>query len=159
MTLADRIVVMRDGKVEQTGTPEDLYEDPENLFVAGFIGSPRMNFLRAKPNGSGQIALQGGATLTAPNLDASSDAAVLVGVRPEHFVPPATADVVLDLHVDVVEYLGGTRYIYGTLSSGEALIVEARDMPRPKAGDPIRIGFHTVRALLFSNGGKRLRPA
>jgi lactose/L-arabinose transport system ATP-binding protein len=159
MTLADRIVVMRDGKVEQTGTPEDLYEDPENLFVAGFIGSPRMNFLRAKPNGSGQIALEGGATLTAPNLDASSDAAVLVGVRPEHFVPPATADVVLDLHVDVVEYLGGTRYIYGTLSSGEALIVEARDMPRPKTGDPIKIGFNTARALLFSNGGQRLRPA
>jgi len=74
-------------------------------------------------------------------------------------VPPATADVVLDLHVDVVEYLGGTRYIYGTLSSGEALIVEARDMPRPKAGDPIKIGFNTARALLFSNGGQRLRPA
>jgi len=163
MTLADRIVVMRDGKVEQTGTPEDLYEDPENLFVAGFIGSPRMNFLRAKPNGSGQIALEGGATLTAPNLDASSDAAVLVGVRPEHFVPPATADVVLDLHVDVVEYLGGTRYIYGTLSSGEALIVEARDMPRPKTGDPIKIGFNTARALLdkcppTSNSGTSAPP-
>ena len=156
MTLADRIVVMRDGKVEQTGTPEDLYEDPENLFVAGFIGSPRMNFLRAKPNGSGQIALEGGATFTA-SIDTND--AMLVGVRPEHFVPPATADVVLDLHVDVVEYLGGTRYIYGTLSSGEALVVEARDMPRPKAGDPIKIGFNTARALLFSNAGKRLRPA
>jgi lactose/L-arabinose transport system ATP-binding protein len=156
MTLADRIVVMRDGKVEQTGTPEHLYEDPENLFVAGFIGSPRMNFLRARPNGSGTVILEGGATLLASNANAD---AILVGVRPEHFVPPATADVVLDLHVDVVEYLGGTRYIYGTLSSGEALIVEARDMPRPKAGDPIQIGFNTARTLLFSTAGQRLRPA
>jgi lactose/L-arabinose transport system ATP-binding protein len=156
MTLADRIVVMRDGKVEQTGTPEHLYEDPENLFVAGFIGSPRMNFLRARPNGSGTVILEGGATLLASNANAD---AILVGVRPEHFVPPATADVVLDLHVDVVEYLGGTRYIYGTLSSGEALIVEARDMPRPKADDPIQIGFNTARALLFSTAGQRLRPA
>jgi lactose/L-arabinose transport system ATP-binding protein len=157
MTLADRIVVMRDGKVEQTGTPVDLYENPENLFVAGFIGSPRMNFLRAKPSGSREIVLEGGATLAAPNANSSD--AILVGIRPEHFVPPATADVVLDLHVDVVEYLGGTRYIYGTLSSGEALIVEARDMPRPKAGDPIKIGFNTARALLFSSAGQRLRPS
>ena len=155
MTLADRIVVMRDGKVEQTGAPEDLYEDPENLFVAGFIGSPRMNFLRARPNGSGAVVLDGGATLAAT---VETQDAMLVGVRPEHFVTPDRADVVLDLQVDVVEYLGGTRYIYGTLGSGESLIVEARDMPRPKAGDPIRIGFHTARALLFSGAGQRLRP-
>jgi lactose/L-arabinose transport system ATP-binding protein len=115
-----------------------------------------MNFLRARPNGAGTIALEGGATLAAAIETAD---AILVGVRPEHFVPPDTADVVLDLHVDVVEYLGGTRYIYGTLSSGEALIVEARDMPRPKAGEPIRIGFHTARALLFSTAGRRLRPS
>jgi lactose/L-arabinose transport system ATP-binding protein len=145
--------------VEQAGTPEELYENPENLFVGGFIGSPRMNFLRAKVAAPGRIALDGGATLAAAGAGPAAEAPLLVGVRPEHFVLPAGADVVLDFRVDVVENLGGTRYLYGTLPSGEALVVEGRDLPRPKSGDAIKIGFTANRALLFSTSGERLRLA
>ena len=79
MTLADKIVVMRAGKVEQAGTPDELYDDPANLFVAGFIGSPRMNFLRGKAT-SGSIVLDAGGTVAGTG---SGD--VQFGIRPEHF--------------------------------------------------------------------------
>ena len=159
MTLADRIVVMREGGVEQAGTPEDLYQNPSNLFVAGFIGSPRMNFLRAAVKPPGRIALEAGATLAVPAPGAGDGQAILVGVRPEHFIAPDGADVALDLKVDVVENLGGTHYLYGTLPSGEALVVEGRDLPKPKAGDAIRVGFSAAQALRFLPSGERLRDA
>ena len=106
MTLADKIVVLRAGRIEQVGTPEELYTDPATLFVAGFIGSPRMNFLNGK-YADGKVTLVNGVSWTvAPLADRPID--ILVGVRPEHFVPGSTA-VSLPLTVDIVEYLGGTR--------------------------------------------------
>ena len=153
MTLADKIVVLRDGKVEQAGSPEDLYEDPANLFGAGFIGSPRMNFLRARAS-DGRTRLEAGAALPA----AGASGEFLVGVRPEHFLVGQAGDAALALHVDVVENLGGTRYLYGTAKSGESLVVEAREQHGIKAGDDITIAIRPDRALLFSTSGQRLRP-
>jgi lactose/L-arabinose transport system ATP-binding protein len=156
MTLADQIVVMRAGKIEQMGVPQELYEDPDNLFVAGFIGSPRMNFLQAKLTG-GTAKLAAGGALSAPGI--ADTANLLVGLRPEHFVVDEPADLIFDFHVDVVENLGGTRYLYGTASSGEPLIVEARDGLTIKSGADIRIGATKSRALLFEASGARLRAA
>ena len=158
MTLADRIVVMRDGRIEQSGTPDDLYDNPTNMFVAGFIGSPRMNFLQATHAADGRIALQAGAEMTVSGLALPVGERLLVGIRPEHLGLPDRADASLDVAVEVVENLGGTRYVYGTLPSGEALVVEARDRPRPKPGEVIRVGFRVAQALLFAEGGARLKP-
>jgi lactose/L-arabinose transport system ATP-binding protein len=154
MTLADKIVVMRDGKIEQAGTPDELYADPDNLFVAGFIGSPRMNFLRAALT-QGGIKLAAGPTLTVSGLPASGE--VLVGVRPEHFVLEGT-DAGVPITVDVVENLGGTRYLYGSTASGENVVVEVRDRPGVKAGDVVPVGINPARHMVFRATGERLRP-
>ncbi|HTM78958.1 MAG TPA: sn-glycerol-3-phosphate ABC transporter ATP-binding protein UgpC [Devosia sp.] len=151
MTLADKIIVMRAGKIEQAGTPEELYDSPANLFVAGFIGSPRMNFLSGKASG-GRIALDDGTPI--PGTVAASGP-VQVGIRPEHFVINAP-DAALHIAVDVVENLGGTRYLYGTAKSGEALVVEARDHIGIKAGDSVALGMRADRILFFSPAGERL---
>ena len=156
MTLADQIVVMRAGNIEQVGAPQRLYEDPDSLFVAGFIGSPRMNFLKGALS-RGVAALAAGPRLPAPGV---ADAAeVLVGLRPEHFVVGAPADLAFDFNVDVVEYLGGTRYLHGTTTSGETLVVEAREALHVRPGDVARIGAPASRALLFAPSGARLRTA
>ncbi len=152
MTLADKIVVMRSGKVEQAGTPEELYDNPDNLFVAGFIGSPRMNFLRSTLGG-GKLRLETGAQWAASGEEGS----VLVGVRPEHFVEPGNGAADISVKVDVVENLGGTRFVYGTLGSGESVVIEARERTGIKAGDEISFGIRPERAMLFSSSGTRLR--
>ncbi|MET3897435.1 lactose/L-arabinose transport system ATP-binding protein [Devosia sp. UYZn731] len=152
MTLADKIVVMRAGKIEQAGTPEDLYENPDSLFVAGFIGSPRMNFLRGVFS-SGRLQLETGAEWAG----IGPDGAVLVGVRPEHFVEAGQGAADISVKVDVVENLGGTRFVYGTLVSGESVVVEARERSGIRAGDQISFGIKPERAMLFSPSGTRLR--
>ncbi len=154
MTLADRIVVMRQGVVEQAGKPEKLYEDPDNLFVAGFIGSPKMNFFKAGRTGSA-IQIGKDATLDIPGLGGNGD--VVVGVRPEHFVFGA-GDAEMTVKVDVVENLGGTRYIYGMLPSGEAMVIEDRDLHGFKAGDVISVGIRTDKSFVFDAEGHRIRP-
>jgi lactose/L-arabinose transport system ATP-binding protein len=152
MTLADKIVVMRAGKIEQAGTPEELYDNPDNLFVAGFIGSPRMNFLRGN-FGGGRLRLEAGAEWAGNGPDGS----VLVGVRPEHFVEAGQGAADVSVKVDVVENLGGTRFVYGSLGSGETVVVEARERTGIRAGETISFGIKPERAMLFSPSGTRLR--
>ena len=153
MTLADQIVVMRAGKIEQVGSPDELYEDPQNLFVAGFIGSPRMNFLRASP-ANGSVRLEAGPTLTISGAPSTQD--MVVGIRPEHFVFGGDGPQ-LTITADVIENLGGTRYLYGTTKSGEALIVEAREQTGITSGDQVSVGLRTERALFFESSGQRLK--
>ncbi|WP_332688209.1 ABC transporter ATP-binding protein [Devosia sp.] len=155
MTLADKIVVMRAGKVEQSGTPEELYDNPDNLFVAGFIGSPRMNFLRGRFEG-GALRLDAGGQLANAQQDVGE---VVVGIRPEHFAVSEPGDGQLSVLVDVVENLGGTRYLYGSVASGEPVVIEVRDRPGIKAGDTVNIGIRADRAMLFHPNGERLRRA
>jgi multiple sugar transport system ATP-binding protein len=116
MTLADRIVVLRAGRIEQVGTPLEVYNHPANLFVAGFIGSPRMNLLPARVTGSGQVTIGNDArTISVPSTgQTTSGAAVMLGARPEHIdvVDEAQADLVIT--VDLVEQLGGETYLYGS---------------------------------------------
>lgn len=154
MTLADKIVVMRGGEIEQAGSPEELYDNPDNLFVAGFIGSPRMNLVDADAY-AGNISLPGGTQITMPGANGT----VKVGVRPEHLHPGEGRDGKLDLNVDVVENLGGVHYVYGTLSSGETVIVEDREKRGAKPGETVTVSFNTSDARIFSEDGKRLRQS
>jgi lactose/L-arabinose transport system ATP-binding protein len=152
MTLADRIVVMRHGAIEQVGPPAELYNDPANMFVAGFIGSPRMNFLRGTSTGNG-VALDAGPILP---WRASDQGPLRIGIRPEHFIVGG-GSLTLDLRIDVVEYLGGTSYLYGTAPSGEELIVEARELGAARAGATVPIGCPADQILVFTETGKRVR--
>ena len=104
MTMADKIVVLRAGKIEQVGSPLELYNRPANRFVAGFIGSPRMNFVPAM-------------------LDKSPAGAHEIGVRPEHLTLEPAADAFpLTMTVSQVEQLGGHALLYGKLKDGTASV-------------------------------------
>ncbi|MGP1357600.1 ABC transporter ATP-binding protein, partial [Roseicyclus sp.] len=123
MTLADKIVVLRAGRIEQVGRPLDLYNDPDNRFVAGFIGSPAMNFFEGRAEG-GTVTVPGlgGARLSAPG-SLSADGPVTVGLRPNQM---SLAEG--DSHVvELSEHLGGVSYHYLTTPDGGRLIVEAHD--------------------------------
>src|SRR5215471_5789311 len=125
MTLADRMVVMSAGKTLQIGAPQEIYAEPVNLFVAGFIGSPAMNLLRGKAAGSRVTA--GELTFERPGVP---DGEVVVGIRPESLAPAAVPESpgspgspgppCLDLHVDLVEPLGETTLVHGTVSGAAA---------------------------------------
>ena len=155
MTLADKIVVLRDGLVAQTGSPLELYDDPDNLFVAGFIGSPKMNFLNGIVE-AGAIRLRDHGNQTIP-LTASLPAgtAVSVGIRPEHFKAGGGAS--LKLNVDMIEHLGAEAYAYARFGQGELLTVATQNDRAMKAGDVIEAHFDPARALLFDAAGARIR--
>ncbi|GAA1602741.1 ABC transporter ATP-binding protein [Leucobacter chromiireducens] len=115
LTMGDRIAVLKEGKLQQLGTPRELYETPANVFVAGFIGSPAMNLLPAEL--SGDAIRLGAHTVPAPAAvrDAASSAAVTLGIRPEDLaLAPAGADGI-PVVIDLVEELGADGYLYGHL--------------------------------------------
>ena len=156
MTLADKIVVLRGGRVEQIGAPVSLYHDPDNLFVAGFIGSPRMNFLKAVANGDGTVSVAGG-NVRLPDLRRPPAAGqeVTFGIRPEHL--DAESGNELPITVDVSEELGATTYVYGTVEGGEPVIAERRNREAPRHGETITLRFDPAHARLFDRDGLRIR--
>jgi multiple sugar transport system ATP-binding protein len=144
VTLGDRIAVMRAGEIQQVGAPSDLYEHPNNLFVAGFIGSPAMNFLHGRLDGDllrtaiGDLRVSDELRRRLEAGDGGGRRDVVVGIRPEHFedaslVPPPAAGHVFKTKVDVLEKLGSDDYAHFTVdservSSGElAELVEDSD--------------------------------
>src|SRR3989441_2160045 len=139
MTMADRIVVMNAGRVEQTGSPLELYDDPANLFVAGFIGSPAMNFLtgRMARNGTGlAVAVGGGVHLPIPvRAEIPEGREVVVGVRPEHF---AVADDGVPAEVVVVEPTGADTQIFCKLA-GVAVTAVVRERHTFQPGAAVRL--------------------
>jgi lactose/L-arabinose transport system ATP-binding protein len=160
MTLASRIVVLRAGRVEQVGAPLDLYDDPENRFVAGFIGSPRMNFLQAEALGGSRVRLvhQGGAELTLPiERQLLPGTRLAVGVRPEHFAAEGAGDCDLPLTLDVAEHLGATSYLYANTKSGEPVVAQAAAARGAGAGDRVAVSIPAARAFAFDEDGARLR--
>lgn len=163
MTLADKIVVLRDGAIEQYGTPTELYEDPDNVFVAGFIGSPRMNFLEgslAATDGD-TITLQTGPVIRPAPLESHEGPAtgkVLVGIRPEHLVPGSDGQVSFKITVDVVENLGGRYFVYAQTSGGENIIYEMRTSDIPQPGETVSVSAALDNCRFFSADGPRLRP-
>ncbi|MDR3474676.1 MAG: sn-glycerol-3-phosphate ABC transporter ATP-binding protein UgpC [Devosia sp.] len=162
MTLADKIVVLRDGAVAQVGTPLQLYDDPDNLFVAGFIGSPKMNFLKGTSEGSGPdfgvLLPEYGNVIVpmpAPRNSLPAGTAVTVGVRPKHFQPGDTGT--LDLTIELVEHLGGETFIYARHGRGELLTIAAQDDRSLEAGRSLAVSFDPGKVLLFGSDGQRIR--
>jgi multiple sugar transport system ATP-binding protein len=148
MTMADRIVVMNGGKVEQIGSPLELYDNPANLFVAGFIGSPAMNILRGKANGAG-IGIGQGIILPAHGrIDSGRE--VLVGVRPEHFA--VSADGVPALVV-VVEPTGADTQIFCRLAGNEVTAV-VRERHEFHPGEAIRLTPRLIYLFDPSSGAR-----
>jgi multiple sugar transport system ATP-binding protein len=128
MTMADKIVVMNVGKVEQIGSPLELYDNPANLFVAGFIGSPAMNFLSGKVNGSG-ISIGAGIDLPNPTKHLDAGREVLVGVRPEHLAVDSGG---VPVEVVVVEPTGADTQIFCKLAGTDVTaVVRERHTFRP----------------------------
>jgi lactose/L-arabinose transport system ATP-binding protein len=154
LTMADRIVVLRAGRVEQIGPPLALYEDPDNAFVAGFIGSPRMNFLTAIALGGGRFAVAG-AEMDLP-LKAAVDAGTSVkfGIRPEHL--EAAEGISLAATIDVVEQLGSTSFLYGMTASGEPIVAEQR-LGQARSGARVTLRLRPEDARLFGADGTRIR--
>lgn len=128
MTLANKIVVLRDGSIEQVGSPLTLYHNPANLFVAGFIGSPKMNFIPAQVsacNGhEAQLSMPDGQTLTvslAHEVGEGED--VTVGIRPEHLAIGEGQGFNFSFHSEVVERLGNSTYLFGQYAGGDGFKV------------------------------------
>jgi multiple sugar transport system ATP-binding protein len=177
MTLGDRVVVMLGGVIQQVGTPAELYERPINLFVAGFIGSPSMNFFPAQLTDMGVQLPFGEITLSAEALEAMTmhptPRAVVAGVRPEHLEDAAQIDayqrikaLTFTVTTDRVESLGADKYLHFRTDSGvaraEQLAVLDADSARPDdfvarvsaastavAGGPVELALDTSKVALF----------
>ena len=139
MTLADRLIVMNAGVAEQIGSPLDVYEAPATVFVAGFIGSPAMNFLAGTPAADGPgVVLDGSAQVLPFPLPASAPRGkVTVGMRPEHLEPVSRDAATLELAVDVVEALGADSLVHGQLAGSGRDRHHGRDGPHGGAGSPV----------------------
>jgi multiple sugar transport system ATP-binding protein/lactose/L-arabinose transport system ATP-binding protein len=159
MTLADRIVVLRAGRVEQIGSPQELYDHPANTFVAGFIGSPKMNFLTVR------AAADGGAlALTHPSFAAPVRVAarngfaggeLLIGLRPEQLMFES-GPCQMRLKADLVENLGGATLIYGQTEGGETLTLQTPGRRPLKKSEAFSAGFDPAAAYLFTPDGRAL---
>jgi multiple sugar transport system ATP-binding protein len=160
MTLADRIVVLNAGVVEQFGSPLELYHHPQNLFVAGFIGSPRMNFLDGEVTGVSAngvtVNLADGATLTAPvaRNGASPGQKVTLGLRPEHLIEGGGGAGELKGRVIAVEHLGGETYVYLEHRGAVPLVVRAEGNSQTKVADLLWVDVPASACYLFDEQGQ-----
>jgi multiple sugar transport system ATP-binding protein len=157
MTMADKIVVLQGGVIEQAGTPLELYHHPRNLFVAGFIGSPKMNFLPARvtsvTDGMTIVQLAGGASLAVPVRPGRQKVgdAVTLGVRPEHMRLAGEGELMSE--VMVVERLGGETYLYTQLEDGAMLIVQADGEIPTGVHERVAIRLDPATCHLFDSDG------
>jgi sn-glycerol 3-phosphate transport system ATP-binding protein len=172
MTLGDRIAVMSEGRIQQLGEPQDVYDHPANLFVAAFIGSPPMNLLRG-------VARQGrvSAGELLAEVDGVPDGDVVVGIRPDGLGPARDGIPSVEFRVEVVEPLGDAVMAYGTVEGHTAVVAtEQEELPpdspdaralvtarfdpyaRPKPGERIRLGVVPDRIHVFDDAtGKTVR--
>ena len=169
MTLGQRIVVFNAGRIEQVGSPFELYNHPGNLFVAGFLGAPKMNFLTCEL--AGAAAAGAGATVRLADgslLDVAADAGALrpgtpltLGIRAEHILvdrPGNDQANVVEAGVRHVEYLGDQSIVYATMAGAPELIAlkHAPDTAPPRAGTRLRVQLPPQRCLLFDAAGLAL---
>lgn len=157
MTMGDRIVVMKDGYIQQVDTPQNLYNYPCNMFVAGFIGSPQMNFLnvRVEKEGDGVVLVFGNSRIPMKNkeLDAYVGKEVVMGIRPED-IHAETADsasdkaAAVDAHVDMTELMGSEIYLY-LKASGQKLVARVPAYVNVRVEDDICVGFDAKKIHVF----------
>ena len=165
MTLADKIVVLNDGYVEQVGAPLVLYHRPRNLFVAGFIGSPKMNFLggtvAAYGDGAARVRLAAGAEVAMKLVGqgVQAGAEVTLGIRPEHLIEGGGGEAEIRGEVELTEHLGDESYLYVRLEGRESIVVRGAGDSPAKKGEAIAIGVPAAACHLFDAQGLALgRP-
>ena len=159
MTMADKIVVLQAGRVEQVGSPLELYHRPANLFVAGFIGSPRMNLLPARveaADGAGTTLSVLGATVRVAAAGAAPGTAVTLGVRPEGLVPDPAGQFTGE--TKLVERLGGLTLLHVALAGGGADVIAQVSGVDPTAPhQPLRLAADPALCHVFDEQGQALR--
>jgi multiple sugar transport system ATP-binding protein len=164
MTLGQRIVVFNQGRIEQVGTPHELYNNPANLFVAGFLGSPKMNFIAATVIAAGerevQVLLPGGATarVQADGRSARPGDKLTLGIRAEHMESHADGLNAVQLDVGHVEYLGDQTVLYASFPGSVELMAVRQPAQDATvyAGARIAVGLPPQHCLLFNIDGKAL---
>ncbi|MDC3008023.1 sn-glycerol-3-phosphate ABC transporter ATP-binding protein UgpC [Candidatus Pelagibacter sp.] len=153
MTLADRIVVLNNGIIEQFGTPNDIYSDPNNIFVAEFIGSPKMNIIKINKDqiiNSNTIELFKN-KITFENFEFKDE--IYLGVRPENISIKDDNEIKLDVKVDLIENLGFEKIIYTKISGNEIMIKSSENVTRQS----LKISFSKDKVLFFDKSKKRIR--
>jgi ABC-type sugar transport system ATPase subunit len=155
MTMATRIVVLRDGTIEQVGTPHELYNDPANLFVAGFIGSPKINMMEASVGQGSDVIIEDFGTFQQANLS-SHDKQITVCVRPEHFAFDVDGPISSSGTVTLVEYLGSEIYVHVELPSGKGLMVQTSGNSSFTVGEKVSVSFDPGAGYLFGADGRRI---
>ncbi len=163
MTMADRIVVLNQGRVEQIGAPLELYQQPRNIFVAGFIGSPKMNFVKTSATEVGAagvtVRLPGDVLLTVPVApgDVRPQTELTLGVRPENIALDGRAGAHMPAEVLVVEHLGSEILVHAKLPDGAVLGVKAfGDTPLLHRGQQMPLGLRPELCYLFTADGAAL---
>jgi multiple sugar transport system ATP-binding protein len=158
MTLADRIIVLRDGIIEQVGSPRELYERPANIFVGQFLGTPRMNILAAVVDDNGRAKLADGRALTLPLLTTqlASGTPLSIGVRPEDIGIGAAPDA-LAYTISFVERLGGLATVHlDAGDGGEPIACQLRDDGSLREGETVMASMPQDRLHLFDSDGRAL---
>ncbi len=160
MTMGDRVAVLKDGLLQQCASPRDLYRDPANMFVAGFMGSPAMN-LFTLPVENGTVTIGGYPVRVPRAVSDAGEGFVVLGIRPEHL---EVGDGGLEMEVDVVEELGSDAYVYGRALStgingqtGETIVARVDWRNPPRRGDRLRLTTDSEHVYFFSVDGRRLR--
>jgi multiple sugar transport system ATP-binding protein len=161
MTLADKIVVLNGGRVEQVGSPRELYERPASRFVAGFLGSPRMNFLPARLLTPGETSLVdtlvwGITPLPFDSSNLATSTQLSLGIRPEH-VSLKAADGAAGVVVTAVEYLGSETYVHLDTGQDEPLICRCEVSAGWQAGDRVELQLDIDNLHLFDADGAALK--
>ena len=153
MTMADKIVVLRAGIIEQAGAPLELYNNPRNIFVAGFIGSPKMNFLNAS-EANGVLKAAGSELPLGRNVSG----ATTLGIRPEHItVVEGSGIKFADVRVDLVENLGGQTVVYATTSDGQSLTIVLEGQRSVELGSTVSAYLDPTKAHVFDAEGNTIR--
>ncbi|MEZ5926753.1 MAG: sn-glycerol-3-phosphate ABC transporter ATP-binding protein UgpC [Hyphomicrobiaceae bacterium] len=155
MTMADRIVVLNNGVIEQVGSPLELYDKPANLFVAGFIGSPSMNLLKGtiRVNGTASFVTDGGAKLPLSGAPAGADGrAAIYGIRPEHFILSGTGD---EAEVSVIEPTGSETQVFAKLGGEKVVgVFRERISAAPGSRLPMVPNAEAVHLFDAATGGR-----
>jgi len=156
MTLGERLLVMNAGRAEQIGTPMEIYGNPATQFVAGFIGSPAMNFLPGKVDGSVRIALDGGGAARGIKATAGAGRAVTVGIRPEHLVPCNPDGAFIAGSVEMVEQLGADSLLH-VAHGGATVIARVAHGVHPAIGTTLHLAADPSNVYLFdAQSGARI---
>jgi ABC-type sugar transport system ATPase subunit len=164
MTMANKIVVLKDGNIEQVGSPHDLYHNPASRFVAGFIGSPKMNFLNGKIEAAHEVGMEvrldAGATVSVPIQPDKLlvGKPITLGIRPDDFFSSSAEreEIAIDLDVDFVEHLGSVTYVYGN-AGNEAVVARVPKAEPVNSAGKIRLAASPADCHLFMTNGRALR--